>query len=285
MRGSWKICEEAFDVHESSLNFVAEAGTAGAQARRVSWKLRRGGSQSRAGAHPVKRPRDVAGAGRVSGVACRGGGLKALTESGGWRIPIVVESGQVLDTHHVALLIAAGASGVLPVSRVGAGFSLRPDGVARFRFAVEKGLRKVIARMGVSTIASYRNSQLFEVIGLDPDLCAEIFESAGCVPGGKTLDGLLDDCLATTRLLSPPMSRRLQDAGLYRFRQNGEQHAQRAEIVVRRMHRYIKSPTDENFKAFDELAGERKEPRSATCSRFATRQRSRFRTSRPKPRC
>ncbi len=52
--------------------------------------------------------------------------------------------------------------------------ALRPDGVARYRFALEKGLRKVMARMGVSTMASYRNSQLFEVIGLDPALCAEV---------------------------------------------------------------------------------------------------------------
>jgi glutamate synthase domain-containing protein 2 len=36
---------------------------------------------------------------------------------------------------------------------------------------VEKGLRKVMARMGISTIASYRNSHLFEIIGLDPDVC------------------------------------------------------------------------------------------------------------------
>ncbi len=120
---------------------------------------------------------------------------KSLVDAGEWEVPVVVESGQVLDTHHVALLVAAGASGVFPYLALQQAVALRPDGVARYRFALEKGLRKVMARMGVSTMASYRNSQLFEVIGLDPALCAEVFEDAGCVLGGKTLDGLLEDCL------------------------------------------------------------------------------------------
>src|SRR6476659_9955544 len=100
--------------------------------------------------------------------------------------------------------------------------------------------------MGVSTMASYRNSQLFEVIGLDPALCAEIFEDAGCVLGGKTLAGLLEDCLVRHRAAYEAETNPLQDTGLYRFRQHGERHASSPEIV-RRLHRYIKSPTDENF--------------------------------------
>jgi glutamate synthase domain-containing protein 2/glutamate synthase domain-containing protein 1/glutamate synthase domain-containing protein 3 len=181
---------------------------------------------------------------------------KVLVDSGAWDVPLIVESGQVLDTHHVALLVAAGASGVYPYLALEQAVALRPDGVARYRFALEKGLRKVIARMGVSTMASYRNSQLFEVIGLDPALCAEIFEDAGCVLGGKTLDGLLEDCLVRHAAAYSPGTNPLQDTGLYRFRQNGERHATSPEIV-RRLHRYIKSPTNENFKSYSALAGER----------------------------
>jgi glutamate synthase domain-containing protein 2/glutamate synthase domain-containing protein 1/glutamate synthase domain-containing protein 3 len=182
--------------------------------------------------------------------------LKSLAESGAWDIPLLVESGQVIDTHHIALLVAAGASGVFPFLALEQAVALRPDGVARYRFAVEKGLRKVMARMGVSTIASYRNSQLLEVIGLDPALCAEIFEDAGCTLGGKTLDELLEDCLVRHASAYSPTTAPLQDTGLYRFRQNGERHSNSPEIV-RRLHRYIKSPTDENFKLYSALAGER----------------------------
>jgi glutamate synthase domain-containing protein 2/glutamate synthase domain-containing protein 1/glutamate synthase domain-containing protein 3 len=181
---------------------------------------------------------------------------KSLTEGGCWDIPVIVESGQVIDTHHVALLVAAGAAGVFPYLALEQANVLRPDGVARYRFALEKGLRKVMARMGVSTIASYRNSQLFEVIGLDPELCADVFESASCVLGGKSLDGLLGDCLARHAAAFLTDNAALQDSGLYRFRQNGEKHASSPEIV-RRLHRYIKSPTDENFKSYSALADER----------------------------
>ena len=180
---------------------------------------------------------------------------KALTCAGSWDVPIIVESGQVIDTHHIALLVAAGAAGVFPYLALEQANALRPDGVARYRFAVEKGLRKVMARMGVSTVASYRNSQLFEVIGLDPELCAEIFENAGCVLGGKSLDSILNDCLVR-HAAAYSESAALQDNGLFRFRQQGEKHATSPEIV-RRLHRYIKSPTDENFKSYSALAEER----------------------------
>jgi len=181
---------------------------------------------------------------------------KSLSDAGRWDVPVFVESGQVIDTHHIALLVAAGASGVFPYLALQQASALRPDGVARYRFAVEKGLRKVMARMGVSTIASYRNSQLFEVIGIDPALCAEVFENAGCVLGGKTLEGLFEDCRARHSAAYSPEKANLQDTGLYRFRHNGERHATSPEIV-RRLHRYIKSPTDENFKSYSALADER----------------------------
>ena len=72
--------------------------------------------------------------------------------------------------------------------------TLKPDGAAGYRGAVEKGLRKVIARMGISTIASYRNSHLFEIIGLDPEVCSRFFEDASCSLAGKSLTELLQDC-------------------------------------------------------------------------------------------
>ncbi len=257
--GQLEELRDAFDVHELTLNFVAEDGTAGGQARlRELEAAGRGLSESGAALILLSdrgTSREQAAFPALLAVAAV---CKALTESGGWRIPIAVETGQVLDTHHVAMLIAAGASGVYPYLALEQASSLRPDGVARFRFAIEKGLRKVIARMGVSTIASYRNSYLFEVLGLEQELCAEYFEGAGCVAGGKTLGSLLEDYLENHAAAFSAHEPALADAGLYRFRKNGEQHSN-APDVVRRMHRFIQAPTEQNFKAFDELAGERQE--------------------------
>jgi len=181
---------------------------------------------------------------------------KAMVKAGRWSVPLIVESGQIVDTHHIALLVAAGASAVLPYAALEQAASLRPDGVAAYRLAVEKGLRKVMARMGISTIASYRNSQLFETIGLDEDLRARFFEDAGGAIGGKGLDELLDDCIERHAIAFRTDNSDLRDLGLYRFRHEGERHATSPELV-RRMHRYIKSPSAENYRAFTELAGKR----------------------------
>ena len=189
---------------------------------------------------------------------------KSMVESGAHQIPLLVESGQVIDTHHVALLVAAGASAVFPYLALEQAAHLKPEGAVAYRAAVEKGLRKVIARMGISTIASYRNSHLFEMIGLDSDVCGRFFEDASCSLAGKGLNELLQDCLDrhdsvfSITFPSMTMTAALQDHGLYRFRHQGEQHAVSPELV-RRMHRYIKFPTDENHKAFVEL-GQQREP-------------------------
>ena len=182
---------------------------------------------------------------------------RAMVEAGAWNIPLIVETGQVIDTHHVALLVAAGASAVHP--RLAMNLAARADlsGPALYRAAIEKGLRKVLARMGISAMSSYRNSQIFETIGLDPDVCERFFEDAGHTLGGKGLDDLLADCISCHAAGFGSSTAEFRDAGLYRFRRNGEQHASSPELV-RRMHRYIKSPTPANQVALAALSEERK---------------------------
>src|SRR6202790_761018 len=111
--------------------------------------------------------------------------------------------------------------------------------------------------MGISTIGSYRNSQIFETIGLDAAVCERFFEDAGQTLGGKGLDDLLSDCLSCHAAGFGSSTAEFRDAGLYRFRRTGEQHASSPELV-RRMHRYIKSPTPANHAALSVLSEERK---------------------------
>jgi glutamate synthase domain-containing protein 2/glutamate synthase domain-containing protein 1/glutamate synthase domain-containing protein 3 len=182
---------------------------------------------------------------------------RAMTAAGAWKLPLIVETGQVIDTHHVALLVAAGASAVHPYLAMSLSARADLEGPARYRDAIEKGLRKVLARMGISTMSSYRNSQIFETIGLDPAVCDEFFEDAGHTLSGKSLDGLLEDCLAYHAAGFGSAAAEFRDAGLYRFRRNGELHSSSPELV-RRMHRYIKSRTAENQASLAVLSNERK---------------------------
>jgi glutamate synthase (ferredoxin) len=183
---------------------------------------------------------------------------KALVNSDAFDIALVVETGQVVETHHLAMLIAVGATAVLPYLALEMSEQLKLGGAARYRAGVEAGLRKVIARMGISTIASYRNSHLFETVGLDGDIVDAFFEDASAVLGRKNLGDILRDSLDRHIEAFKTNSPEMRDEGLYRFRQTGEQHASSPDLV-RRMHKYIQSPTPEGYRAFAELA-ETREP-------------------------
>jgi glutamate synthase domain-containing protein 2/glutamate synthase domain-containing protein 1/glutamate synthase domain-containing protein 3 len=178
---------------------------------------------------------------------------KAMVRDGLWDVPLVVESAQVFDTHHVALLVAAGASAVVPYLADQFAESLEENGAEKMRAAINAGLRKVLARMGVSTLASYRNSHLFEIVGLSEDFCAEFFEDVADFPGQKSFDDLLNDYLRMHKTGFSQESDDLNDAGLYRFRKGAELHANSPEIV-RRLHAHVKSPDAAKYAAFEELA-------------------------------
>jgi glutamate synthase (NADPH/NADH) large chain/glutamate synthase (ferredoxin) len=183
---------------------------------------------------------------------------KAMVRQGWWDVPLIVESAQVFDTHHVALLVASGASAVVP--SLALQFASAPEVLEHepsageaVRTAINAGLRKVLARMGVSTLASYRNSHLFEIVGLKEDVCNEFFEDAADFPGQKSLDDVLGDYLRMHAAAFALASEEMADAGLYRFRKGAELHANSPE-VLRRLHAFVKAPEAKKYSAFEELA-------------------------------
>jgi glutamate synthase (ferredoxin) len=172
---------------------------------------------------------------------------ESLVANGGWRIPLLVETGQIIDTHHVAMVIACGASAVHPWLGMQLAAKLKPEGAQTYANTLAAGLRKVLARMGISTVASYRNSQLFEVIGLDEEVVEGFFPDATHALGGKCLDDILEDYLHFHSAGFGCSTAEFRDLGLYRFRHYGERHSNSPELV-RRMHRYLKFPNAENQK-------------------------------------
>src|SRR5580704_6932534 len=178
---------------------------------------------------------------------------KAMVRDGLWDVPLIVESAQVFDTHHVALLVAAGASAVVPYLADQFAEALEAGGAERMRLAINAGLRKVLARMGVSTLASYRNSHLFEIVGLSEDFCSEFFEDVSDFPGQKSLDDLLKDYLRMHQHGFSGAMEDMGDSGLYRFRKGAELHAN-SPAIVRRLHAHVRPPDAAKYAAFEELA-------------------------------
>ena len=159
---------------------------------------------------------------------------------------LLVDAGDAFDVHVVAMLLAAGADAVHPwhaiaLAREIAGSrgneALEPDDAeARLLEALEHGLRKVLARMGISTLASYRGGQLFDVIGLADEVAERCFPAAPRIAGSATFARLGGESLARHAVAyldapAPAAAPPLADPGFARFRADGEHHAFAPAVV------------------------------------------------------
>ena len=120
---------------------------------------------------------------------------KALTEAGVRpSVGVVVESGEVCEVHHFAVLLGFGATAINPylalatVSDIGKADMVKA--AANYVSAVCKGLMKIMSKMGISTLRSYRSARIFEAVGLGPDVMREYFGGVTSPVGGLELDDI-----------------------------------------------------------------------------------------------
>jgi len=144
---------------------------------------------------------------------------------------IVAIAGDAVDVHDLACLITVGATAVHPylAFATAAEFAGRaqaansPDGVVRYRKALEAGLLKVMAKMGISCVMSYRGGEVIEALGLGAEVMEICFPAVPSRIGGADLADL--ERMARTR---PEV---LPDHGRVRFRKTGEHHAYNPHAV------------------------------------------------------
>jgi len=156
---------------------------------------------------------------------------KALTEAGVRpSTGIVVESGEVREVHHFAVLLGFGATAVNPylalatVADIAARSASAPyQATANYISAVCKGIMKIMSKMGISTLRSYRSARIFEAVGLGPKIMAEYFGGVTSPVGGleladieKLIEGGRGN-LGSPGSCPPP-------GGEYRTRKGGEEH-------------------------------------------------------------
>lgn len=139
---------------------------------------------------------------------------------------IIVDTGEACEVHHYAALIGYGASAIHPY---GAYATLRAydlaDQVETYRSACEKGIIKVMSRMGISTIAGYHGAQLFEAVGLSQDVVDEYFTGTQSRIGGLSLDQIEQEYLARyERAYGAAAGDDLPAGGSFKFRADGEHH-------------------------------------------------------------
>ena len=181
------------------------------------------------------------------------------------QVGFVIESGEPREVHHFALLLGYGAAAINPylvfetlrdqVNR-GALSGIDCDkAVKNYIKAVNKGVVKVISKMGISTFQSYCGAQIFEAIGLDQDLVDRYFTWTPSRIGGIGLDVIAEEVRlrhreAFERRLGEEQA--LFEGGQYQYRHNGELHLFNP-LTIHKLQHAVRARSYEAFKEYSEL--------------------------------
>jgi len=177
---------------------------------------------------------------------------------------IMVETGFARDPHQFAVLLGFGATAVYPylaydvINDLIAKGELLGDPIhaqANFRKGIEKGLLKVLSKMGISTVASYRGGQLFEAVGLSSEVVDQCFLGVPSRIQGATFADLEKD---QKKLAATAWSNRkpIDQGGLLKFVFDKEYHAFNPD-VINSLHKAVRSGKYEHFKEYAELVNNR----------------------------
>ncbi|MEU9008212.1 glutamate synthase large subunit [Streptomyces sp. NPDC048479] len=190
------------------------------------------------------------------------------------QVGLLVEAGDVREVHHVALLIGYGAAAVNPylamesvedLVRAGTFIQgLEPEQAIRnLIYALGKGVLKVMSKMGISTVASYRGAQVFEAVGLDDAFVEKYFNGTATKIGGAGLEVVAKEVAARHAKAYPASGisathRALEIGGEYQWRREGEPHLFDPETVFRLQHA-TRSRSYDIFKKYTDRVNEQSE--------------------------
>ena len=147
---------------------------------------------------------------------------------------LIVESGEIREVMHAALLLGFGASALNPYMAFAVIDKLVNE--KKYIKSVCKGLFKIMSKMGISTIRSYRGAKIFEAVGLSEELSNAYFGGLSSRIGGIRLDEVARDAIAFHKegmevLKKKGEAELLPNRGLYAFRKDGEKHAWNPETI------------------------------------------------------
>jgi len=158
------------------------------------------------------------------------------------QVDLVVESAEPREVMHFALLFGYGAGVINPYMAFAIIDELvrtkkiqvdAPTAEHNFIHAIEKGVLKVLSKMGTSTLRSYRGAQIFEAVGLSHELIEKYFKGTESRIGGIGLKELSADAvLQHTNAYSPRLTDILDNPGFYKYRNGGEKHSWNPETVA-----------------------------------------------------
>lgn len=156
---------------------------------------------------------------------------------------LILETGEAREVMHIASLLGFGATAINPylafesiaelsnthqlTRRIGV-----TEAIEHYIDAMNKGLKKVMSRMGISTLRSYRNAQVFEIVGLSKDVVDRYFTGAASRVGGIGIEEIAKEALMRWRAAIESKSPLLPSGGEYRYRKDGERHLWTPEAIA-----------------------------------------------------
>ena len=178
---------------------------------------------------------------------------------------IVAETGTARDSHQFACLIGYGASVIYPYLAYASLYDMAERGEIKgkelpylaqaYRKGINKGLYKIISKMGISTIASYRGAQLFETVGLHDEVVELCFEgTVNRIQGARFADLQAEQAALAAVAWNP--RKQLDQGGLLKYVHNGEYHAYNPDII-NTLHAAVQSGDYGKYKEYAELVNHR----------------------------
>ena len=182
---------------------------------------------------------------------------------------IVVDSGEPREVHHFSLLIGYGAGAIHPYVALATARKLAADGdlngtkpayaEKNFIKANEKGVLKVMSKMGISTVQSYRGAQIFEAVGLSRELVDEYFTWTPSRILGIGLDEVAEEVLERHRGAYEPSpgagADHLEYGGFYQWRRHGEYHQWNPEVIAK-LQDATRSGDENTYREFARLVND-----------------------------
>ena len=181
---------------------------------------------------------------------------------------LIVESGEIRETMHAALLLGYGASALCPYMA----FAILDDLVKRHKIqedyataehnyikAVKKGLFKIMAKMGISTIRSYRGAKIFESIGLSETLLKTYFGTEVSTIGGIGLEKIAHDAITFHQKAYTTDTVFLPNLGQFHWRKDGIRHAWNPDTIAT-LQLATRTGNYEKFKEYTRLVDEKESP-------------------------
>lgn len=161
------------------------------------------------------------------------------------KVGLIVETGEAREVHHICVLLGYGADAICPylvfetlaALRAEAKLELTDQQIyLRYVAAMETGISKVMAKMGISTLQSYKGAQIFEAVGLSQEVIDKCFKSTTSRIGGSSFDVLAAELInrhrQTYHLDTTSDNFVLRDPGYYHWRSGGEKHINDPEAIA-----------------------------------------------------